>query len=46
MRTMLEIAIEVISKDTTRHFTFEEIFQRVESELAEVWATKFVDEKK
>ncbi|AAZ43767.2 DNA-directed RNA polymerase subunit delta [Mycoplasmopsis synoviae] len=45
MRTMLEIAIEVISKDTTRHFTFEEIFQRVESELAEVWATKFVDEK-
>lgn len=29
MRTMLEIAIEVISKDTTRHFTLKKSFKEL-----------------
>ncbi|QKT05519.1 DNA-directed RNA polymerase subunit delta [Mycoplasma sp. OR1901] len=44
-RTMLEIAIEVISSDTTSSFTFEEIFQKVEEELGEVWAQSYKDDE-
>ncbi|UUD35858.1 hypothetical protein NPA08_02715 [Mycoplasmopsis citelli] len=44
MKTMLDIAIEVISQDTTQKFTFEEIFEVVENELQQSWTTNFVSE--
>ncbi|MBN4083395.1 hypothetical protein JXZ92_00970 [Mycoplasma sp. CSL10137] len=44
-KTMLEIAIEVISSDTSRSFTFDEIFQRIEEELREVWIQSYEDDE-
>ncbi|VEU76036.1 DNA-directed RNA polymerase subunit delta [Mycoplasmopsis columboralis] len=44
MKTMLDIAIEVISEDTTKKFEFNEIFEVVERELQELWTQKFVSE--
>ncbi|MCU4706611.1 DNA-directed RNA polymerase subunit delta [Mycoplasma sp. CSL7503-lung] len=44
-KTMLEIAIEVISSDTSRSFTFDEIFRRIEEELREVWIQSYEDDE-
>ncbi|QCZ36495.1 DNA-directed RNA polymerase subunit delta [Mycoplasma nasistruthionis] len=41
VRTMLEIAIEVVNSNTKREYDFHEIFNVVESELEQVWREKF-----
>ncbi|QDF64786.1 DNA-directed RNA polymerase subunit delta [Mycoplasma nasistruthionis] len=41
VRTMLEIAIEVVNSNTQREYDFHEIFNVVESELEQVWREKF-----
>ncbi|WP_036464354.1 DNA-directed RNA polymerase subunit delta [Mycoplasmopsis sturni] len=46
MKTMLDIAIEVISQDTTKSFDFDQIFEVVEDKLKSQWEDKFVTEEK
>ncbi|EFF41624.1 DNA-directed RNA polymerase subunit delta [Mycoplasmopsis alligatoris] len=45
MKTMIDLAIEVVSSDKDRWFTFEEIFEHVENNLRESWTNNFVNEK-
>ncbi|VEU70262.1 DNA-directed RNA polymerase subunit delta [Mycoplasmopsis glycophila] len=43
-KTMLEIAIEIISEDTEKSFKFMELFEKVEEQLKEKWEKDFVNE--
>ncbi|QGZ97927.1 hypothetical protein GE118_03940 [Mycoplasma sp. NEAQ87857] len=43
-RTMLEIAIDAISEDTKKQFTFDELFHIIEDELKDDWTEKFVND--
>ncbi|WP_025755500.1 DNA-directed RNA polymerase subunit delta [Mycoplasmopsis cricetuli] len=45
MKTMLDIAIEVISQDKEKNYLFNEIFNEVEKQLKEIWTLNLVTEK-
>ncbi|AKF41197.1 hypothetical protein MCANUFG4_00998 [Mycoplasmopsis canis UFG4] len=40
--TMLEVASEFILNEPNRSFTFDEIFQKVENELKDIWVKRFL----
>ncbi|WP_036453097.1 DNA-directed RNA polymerase subunit delta [Mycoplasma buteonis] len=42
-KTMLEIAIETISEDTLKPFTFDQLFEIVEAELKDKWIDTLED---